>query len=1055
MADFDFSKLGQAGNIAAGIGGVGMSLFNSYNNVPKARGNKDYLKRAAAAGKYRYGMTDMEGLMSQWENTPVLVDPSAKDFYDPSSKELFGGLFGNSMSTYGATSNLTQGLRGMGVDEGLTIDVGSASKGSSTSSPAVSTGNNVNMEGLNDALSRGDKEAKWDEVEGAYNAMGVGQIARDLSGAASDDVSILPNISGSWMSPQYQGLQGFACGGHLHGCGGHKHACGGHKFDMGGWGGGVAEALNLGMAGLSLGLGYLGVKEQKRKAALEASEVAAANQYARQLQSHNFNQAVVDTKNNMFNQQALQMMAFGGDLHTHGADWPLKGNYNIIGAGGTHEDNPFGGVFQGMAADGKPNLVEEDEVIWNDYVFSNRIKIPKTFAQERKLKEDLTFAQAAQKLSREAEERPNDPISQNSLNEALGALMQTQEEVKAKREAARMKRQINQMSPDELAALGDILGQDEGQPFAFGGFLGHTFSGTEKGSSKMSKKQKAAAEAEAHGLFESGVKNLNPEWLKYIASKIAGYDQSKFNYTGADKDIRKFVLDNYDKVGGWEGLSKMFTEGTRMPLLTEPRGYKYTTTESYSMTPEQWKKFFDGMDAYQESLKKAATEGKYHADPNFTYNGRKVGKGLSTDQDVEQDPKYRAFKQYVRDQAIKYINGEDSDPEVLKYIQALDRNINTERGTQRLLEYDENGNVKLDENGRAIFRGGTDENGWLKDYDHRNYDQVGGIYHYYNDVPDITKTKTGERHIVRLNGEEIEISPEEMEKMKRFTRRGGDNYHTTVAGKDEEGNDVTTHYYDYESPELEAQYTPPTTPPKRTPLPTWMRYAPLAAGFIGQPEYDYSTGFSPRNANYVPIGDYLAYNPVDTQRYINANNQQANAQLNAIMNASSGNRNMAMAQAALANGQRIQGIGQILQAAEAMNFGRKAQVGEFNRGTNMFNAQAHNQAELANLQNNPLLLRQEQQNAMMRHLADSERDAAKSANLSTALQTLSDIGNENLAWNQAMDNDALAYKPIFDILHQGRDYYDAPTQQTVTKKVGEHTDAFGGYLLSNRKKNRR
>lgn len=39
--------------------------------------------------------------------------------------------------------------------------------------------------------------------------------------------------------------------------------------------------------------------------------------------------------------------------------------------GGSHEQNPLGGIPQGVGANGKTNLVEEGETKWNDYIFSN------------------------------------------------------------------------------------------------------------------------------------------------------------------------------------------------------------------------------------------------------------------------------------------------------------------------------------------------------------------------------------------------------------------------------------------------------------------------------------------------------------------------------------------------------------------------------------------------------------------------------------------------------------------------------------------------------------
>ena len=127
--------------------------------------------------------------------------------------------------------------------------------------------------------------------------------------------------------------------------------------------------------------------------------------------------------------------AFGGPLHTHGADW--SNGITIIDNGGTHESNPFEGVPMGTAPDGQPNLVEEGEVIYNDYVYSNRIKVPKSVREKYKLKgkDDMTFADAAKKAQKESEERPNDPISKRGLDDIMNKLMIEQESIREKRQA--------------------------------------------------------------------------------------------------------------------------------------------------------------------------------------------------------------------------------------------------------------------------------------------------------------------------------------------------------------------------------------------------------------------------------------------------------------------------------------------------------------------------------------------------------------------------------------------------------------------------------------------
>lgn len=129
----------------------------------------------------------------------------------------------------------------------------------------------------------------------------------------------------------------------------------------------------------------------------------------------------------------------GGNLYVsvpnigqHGGDF--SNGVTIIGNGGTHEENPMEGVPMGIAPDGTPNLVEQGEVKFNNYVFSNRLfatggllaahNLPATYA-------DHSFADIAERLSRESSERPNDPISKRGLMSAMTRLQQAQEQLKA------------------------------------------------------------------------------------------------------------------------------------------------------------------------------------------------------------------------------------------------------------------------------------------------------------------------------------------------------------------------------------------------------------------------------------------------------------------------------------------------------------------------------------------------------------------------------------------------------------------------------------------------
>lgn len=147
--------------------------------------------------------------------------------------------------------------------------------------------------------------------------------------------------------------------------------------------------------------------------------------------------------------------ALGGELMSNGTEWDNGLTY--IGNGGTHEENPMEGVPMGTDYEGNPNLVEQGEVVFNDYVFSNRlfadggllesVNLPKTY-------DGYSFAAIAERLGSESKERPNDPISKRGLMSSMSRLQQAQE----------MVRQKNQKG-------------QEGVQYAHGGKMGTLFDG--------------------------------------------------------------------------------------------------------------------------------------------------------------------------------------------------------------------------------------------------------------------------------------------------------------------------------------------------------------------------------------------------------------------------------------------------------------------------------------------------------------------------------------------------------------------------------------------------
>lgn len=126
----------------------------------------------------------------------------------------------------------------------------------------------------------------------------------------------------------------------------------------------------------------------------------------------------------------INLKANGGLLSKYPND-----DYTEINNGGTHEENPYDGVQSGVDEQGIPNLLEEGEVVYDDYVFSDRLVVPSEVRNKYRFRgsKDLTFADAAKQIHKESDERPNDPISANGLEVMMYNLAMEQEMIRNKK----------------------------------------------------------------------------------------------------------------------------------------------------------------------------------------------------------------------------------------------------------------------------------------------------------------------------------------------------------------------------------------------------------------------------------------------------------------------------------------------------------------------------------------------------------------------------------------------------------------------------------------------
>ena len=170
----------------------------------------------------------------------------------------------------------------------------------------------------------------------------------------------------------------------------------------------------------------------------------------------------IDTNldNQDFEIKPLEKMALGGNIQTSN-----KGNEYEEYEGQTHK-GPDEGIEIGQ--DGSPvattgaegiALTEDGEVRWNDYIFSNKLKLPgnkkRTFADETKRVKNKFKKRLGEDLDK------HDPISKRDMDEALEELMMLQETVKGN---TITKDDVEQMMQEQAMEMEQAMMQQQGTP---------------------------------------------------------------------------------------------------------------------------------------------------------------------------------------------------------------------------------------------------------------------------------------------------------------------------------------------------------------------------------------------------------------------------------------------------------------------------------------------------------------------------------------------------------------------------------------------------------------
>ena len=674
-------------------------------------------------------------------------------------------------------------------------------------------------------------------------------------------------------------------------------------------------------------------------------------------------QAEQKGQTNMFAGVPSDIFAFGGDMQAHGGDFPT--GLTHINEGGMHEENPNDGVQMGVDNEGTPNLVEEGETVWNDYVFSNRIPCDETTKKLFHLpkKKDVTYAEVSKKLEREISERPNDPISRAGFNAQMQKLEEQQERQKQEMEAERAKAAFEALSPEEQQAV--IQQVANGGPSQGDGIEGQTVPEeammAANSGENPTEVQGVVPTADAMGTV-APQEDMNQQMMA---------EGGKLFEDGGNKKKNVGTWKN-DKENHWDVFTK--------PGL---RRYIENLKQRLAMAPD---------DETKNAIRKEAmNELNSLQQSYFTH--------VLPDADKE-----------------KYDYSEDIKNHQLLFDKLY--------GNTGFYSTDENGNVRnLIADAINLPNGAATEDKpehWADGYNGRrtsirNFGSTEyGDDKYYKDLVDefaqlgLTYApnenwKYGDNRLYALSLPEAQT--DKVTEPKVWDWNTGDWVDKTEPKADALGTVAAVKKGAIEE-ESEKQ-----TPKLR---PEWMRYAGLfgpAAGLglmaagVGKPDYSrldaaLESAGDAHLASYKPLGNYLTYRPMDIWFEQNRMDANARATDRAIMNSSSPSKMAGL----LASGYNSQIVdGELYRKALEYNDAKRAQVAEFNRGTDQFNAQAYNQNQQFNADARNKARQYRAGLAMQAATERMNRDAgwynSLYGNVAGLFRGLGDLGRENAQWN--------------------------------------------------------
>lgn len=730
-------------------------------------------------------------------------------------------------------------------------------------------------------------------------------------------------------------------------------------------------------------------------------------------------------------------------FNTHGGHFSPTG-YFRVNVGGTHEENPNGGVQVGTDTQGIPNMLEEGEPVYDDFVYSDNIaadgellekhNIPKKYAGK-------LYSQIADAFVDEAEERPNDPISNGGLNAMLVRLADAQEEQKQIKEQKELEDELSSLSPEELAALEEALAQQEAASaeaevpesvvqetvpqempaMAYGGMLrkygnGGGIAGDTAVQVAAATDPSATTQSEKDLRLALAAERLKmAEFSKDSTAAAARLRRAQRRYNRAAQDVEAFdaSADN----GGGIGLPGPVVSG--ISRFSFPNSGTFLSAYGRALDKQQIRK--EELDSAQEDYDEYLSGWKGRAgapsgnqiEIDWAYGGAMNrydfgGIADSWDNFLKNIEAYKTSR--IPGGTSKTYKIDTQFPLGTEYesIKALEDSANYKRFTDYVLANSSNENVRnylkaLDAGTAPSVRKLFDAKGhlvkgWEDLYRNRRYDQKGGIYHFSPDDVNAVIAQT------QLRRTALERHPQ-MPMVSAVTQNALREALPLTTGAQTQLRRAPDIKFDTE-PNAKSGTTGYSTAGMYA-GPAFNLLAAAHNALQDPDRYDFGH-VEPTFVNGRLALQRQQYNPVDMQTAVNQWQANQNAGHRAISNSGYGASLPVVQLAAMYSGN--QGYGNALKAARQYNDKHRAGVIAQNNTAASTEADFYNRlnAANANIANQNALYNHRL--AMQHDLYNKQAESARFDAISRALEAGAiDLGNmarQNFAANQVNSNRA-------------------------------------------------